>query len=329
MGAEMLVIGSRPQLELPVVAPPVGQVFACPPGSTPSKPGPVNQARPAGGVIGFDRQAGRLVAIASVDGVETWTFDVCRNTWTEMHPDRQPSSFGWGAHLVYDVDSDLTIGVSSGKVWAYDLQADTWTEKGVTPIDATLWDYDAVSGLVIAAKDASPIELWHYDVETDTWTPIDQVNGPAYVQAFAYDASVDRIVAYAAGLETWLFDIRTGTWSRSGAVTPEIASGMAGPNIVYDETAERTVVFGNGRLATYDATADRWEILIERGPRQSWEELPLCMVYDPVNRRLLGCGYPEDGAAYQANVIQAFDVATRQWTLLLGSGEERPTPSSP
>ncbi len=329
MVAGTLLVGSQLERKLPAVVPPVAPsvapstapsvapAFVCPAGTNPDKPGPVDQARPAGPpTTAFERRAGRLVAVTgNSNGVETWTFDVCRNTWTEMHPDREPSSFEW-AQLVYDVDSNMTIGVSSGNVWAYDLEANTWTQKGVAPGDATIVAYDPVSGLLVAARFAARTELWNYDVETDTWTPIHQVNGPAYVQAFAYDASVDRIIAYTQA-QTWLFDIRTGTWSRSGAVTPEIWSGMAAPNIVYDEAAERTVVFGNGRLATYDATADRWEILIGRGPGRSFEELPLCMVDDPVNGRLVGCGYPEDAVGYQADVIQAFDVATRLWTVLL------------
>ena len=61
--------------------------------------------------------------------VETWTFDVCTNTWTQMHPNREPPLFDC-AQLVYDADSDATIGLLFGQVWAYDLQADTWTEKG-------------------------------------------------------------------------------------------------------------------------------------------------------------------------------------------------------
>ena len=87
-----LLVGSQ-QRRLPAVVPPVGPVFECPPGSTPDEPGPVDQARPAGltWTMAFDRRAGRLVALAGVDSaLETWTFDVCTNTWTRMHPNREP-----------------------------------------------------------------------------------------------------------------------------------------------------------------------------------------------------------------------------------------------
>ena len=113
-----------------VVAPSVGPAFACPPGSTPDKPGPVAQARPPEGPMVFDRESGRIVLVGQPEdgGTETWAFDVCTNTWTRMRPDREPPP-GTG-QLVYDVDSDLTIASDGARMWAYDLEADTWTEKG-------------------------------------------------------------------------------------------------------------------------------------------------------------------------------------------------------
>ncbi len=134
---------------------PVAREPACPAGTNPDEPGPVNQARPSpyfATAMAFDRRAGRLVVVTGSYGlVETWAFDVCTNTWTRMDPNREPPSFG---RLVYDVDSDATIAVdgSTGHLWAYDLQANTWTEKAVVPAEVTLGAYDPVSGLVVAAS---------------------------------------------------------------------------------------------------------------------------------------------------------------------------------
>jgi hypothetical protein len=337
-----LLVGSQTQRRLPAVVPPVGQVFECPPGSTPDRPGPVDQARPdMGAAIAFDRHAGRLVAVGVSDFVrrivETWTFDVCTNTWTRMHPNREPPLFVDG-RLVYDVDSDVTLLISFLKVWAYDLEANTWTERPSTPAGYTLLGYDPLSGLVVAASgdvtDPSvPMELWYYDVETDTWTPIHQANGPAAWGMHAYDASVDRMVVYTFGgdegrePETWLLDLRTGRWSRSAADTPDVPWMMgAWASVAYDEAAGRTVVISRQtamvvpyryRLAAYDATGDRWEILTEAGPGEEW--WPLDMVYDPVNRRLVG-GLGGEGA------VVAFDLATREWTVLLEPTEGQPPP---
>ena len=319
-----LLVGSQPQRRLPAVVPPVGQVYECPPGSNPDEPGPVDQARPAIApwASAFDRRAGRLVAVVIAGTVvETWTFDVCTNTWTRMHPDREPPGVDL-SRLVYDVDSDLTIGIHepqgpeprTGRVWAYDLEADTWTEHGVAPTFDTGF-YDPVSGLVVAGGQE---DLWNYDVETDAWTPISQATRWEGLgrSMYVYDASVDRIVVYGAVervADTRLFDLRTGTWSRSAAETPFIEGGGiwgGGHTITYDEAAERTVVAGAFQWGAYDATADRWEIIYERDPPgpavQPW-------VYDPVNQRLLvwGSGYRD---------IVAFDLVTREWTVLLEPG---------
>jgi hypothetical protein len=308
-----LLVGSQLQRKLPAVVPPVGQLFECSRGSNPDTRGRVDQARPAEepSATAFDRRAGRLVVVTNAgDRIETWAFDVCTNTWTRMHPDREPPS-GLRSRLVYDVDSDLTIGIHepTGNVWAYDLEADTWTEHGVAPTFDTGF-YDPGSGLVVAGVQE---DLWNYDVETDAWTPIPQATrweGLGF-SVYVYDASVDRIVVYGGGegvADTRLFDLRTGTWSRSAAETPDCTMhAWQYPAIVYDEAARRTVVTGNPNMCAYDASADRWEILYERDPSGA---LLRPRVYDPVNRRLLvwGSGIGD---------IVAFDLVTREWTVLL------------
>lgn len=330
----------------------VGPVPACPPGSNPDKPGPVDQARPPAGSMAFDRGAGRIVLVADAsNGAETWTFDVCTNTWTQMHPDREPPD---ARQLVYDVDSDVTIAIDgSTRVWAYDLEANTWTEKGFAPDGYPSLQFrlhDPVSGLVVATGDdgddnTRDLELWSYEVETDTWTPIRQANRLAIEpRKYAYDASVDRLVAYSnAGdwlLEprTWLFDLRTGTWSGTGAITPQFSFGWIGPPppaIAYNEAAERTVMAGQGcRVVAYDATADRWEtpyIAPSEYSRARVAPAPECrdgrqMVYDPVNERLVAYGGTVyTGCTWEApDDMWAFDMATRSWTLIVP-----PTPVPP
>ncbi len=367
----MLVVGSQFERKLPAVVPPVAPsiapsvapAFVCPPGSTPDMPGPVGQARPVigGGIasMAFDRQAGRLVALADgrIGEADTWTFDVCTNTWTPMHPYRMHPKPLFSTSLVYDVDSDVTVALDdTNRMWAYDLGADTWTMKGVAPVDKLRF-YDPVSGLVVAVGDDGDentlgLPLWSYEVETDTWTPIPQAEpltiGPHY-EDFAYDASVDRLVAYAnawkdAGdaaegwifeARTWLFDIRTGTWSGTGAVTPQFSYGMwgMGPGITYDEAAERTVMLGQGQSAAYDATADRWETLYVKTPlndpfacgtRPECRQMPF-MVYDPVNERLVVYGgsvyASEESGLVSPDDMLAFDTRTREWTVLLEASQ--------
>jgi hypothetical protein len=355
-----LLVGSQ-QRRLPAVVPPVGQVFECPPGSDPDEPGPVDQARPrlmrdAVASVAFDRQAGRLVALGDgrIGEADTWTFDVCTNTWTPMHPYRIHPKPSFNTSLVYDVDSDVTVALDdTHRMWAYDLGADTWTMKGVAPVDELRF-YDPVSGLVVAVGDDGDestlgLPLRGYEVETDTWTPIPQAEplaiGPHY-EFFAYDASVDRLVAYAnawrAGdfeARTWLFDLRTGRWSDTSAVTPPgFTAGMWGlrPGIAYDAAAQRTVLLGQGHAAAYDATADRWESLWASpagdepdvcGTRPECRQMPF-MVYDPVNERLVvygGTVWTGSGLVSPDDVL-AFDTRTREWTVLLEASPAQPAP---
>jgi hypothetical protein len=365
--AGLLVVGSRPQQELPAVVPPVGQLFTCPPGSTPDKPGPIDQTRPTDPIptMAFDRRAGRLVAV--VNPLETWAFDVCTNTWTRMDPDwirtdpdREPPPPGGFGQLVYDVDSNLTIASDRARMWAYDLTANTWTQKGrvapyANPRFASLRFYDPVSGHVVALGDDEDgdtlgLELWSYDVETDTWTPIPQSDrlaiGPHY-EFFTYDASADRLVAYAnawapvgdpagevnwLGAKAWLFDFRSGNWSGTGAAAPPFSAGWWGmePGIAYDEAAERTVMLGQGHSAAYDLTADRWEILSVTPPEDqpgACGTSPECrqmpqMVYDSVNQRLVAFGgsLPTAAGGVSPDDLLAFDTRTREWTVLLAGG---------
>jgi len=87
-----------------------------------------------------------------------------------------------------------------------------------------------------------------------------------------------------------------------------VEPNWAVPAITYDESAERTVVVGSAGMAAYDAAADRWEFLAHPGA-----PYPNPTVYDPVNRRLVGFGW-------EGNVV-AFDMLTREWTVLLGPTE--------
>ena len=95
-----------------------------------------------------------------------------------MHPNREPPRFDW-ARLVYDIDSAATVLVSNEpdpdvarvSVWVYDLQADTWTEKGGAPTDTVVsLGYDPVDRLVVYTASAGGPETWLFDVRTGTWS---------------------------------------------------------------------------------------------------------------------------------------------------------------
>ncbi len=149
--------------------------------------GPVDQARQAEGPQGhraavFDTHAGRIVFIDRSG--ETWTFDVCTNTWQAMDPAFVPATtyaYVSRGQLVYDIDSDRTIAFGPRNVYAYDAASNTWTRRSF-PVDRDLgaaWPgavYDPISGLVLLQFDDGMLVA--YDVDTDTWTEIGVTSEP-------------------------------------------------------------------------------------------------------------------------------------------------------
>jgi hypothetical protein len=294
--------------------------------------------------MAFDRQSGWIVLLAAG---ETWSFDVCTNTWARTDPGQEPAA---PLELVYDIDSATTIGVGRETgVWAHDLEANTWTRKGPAPRDGTFRVlYDPASGLVVAqAIGTKPAEIWTYRVETDTWTQLPQRGAPdlgstADHELLAYDASKHRVVAYLTtgcvgcmGRETtWLFDPRTGSWSTASAVTPNVNTGYfaSGGEIAYDEATAQTVVFSDGLVIAYEASADRWETV--NGTARccgygATNRLGHWMAYDPVNRRLVVYGGSVRTATgwVEADDVLAFDPATGAWSQLLAPGTPYPRPT--
>lgn len=320
----------------PRAAVPLAPAPSCPAGSTPDEPGPADQARPSRSGItamAFDRDSGRIVLLVAAAGSpETWTFDVCRNTWTQMQPTGgPPRESATGATLAHDVAADLTIAVGDdGTTWAYDLEADTWIQEGAAPSARRLFLlYDPIAERVIATSGTAPVQIWAYDVDVDEWTRVAQANAPARrVELVAYDSSIDRIVAprLLAGwvTRTRLFDLRTGTWSEAGTLVPSFSDWfISGGEIAYDDVGQRTIVFSDGLVLAYDAAADRWETLSVADPAApagrpaGTARLGHWMVYDPVNERLVIYGGWVRGLHDWADDVLAFDPATREWTVLL------------
>jgi len=339
----------------PRVAVSLAPAPSCPAGSTPDEPGPAEQQRPPRSGIAamaFDRDSGRIVLLVAAAGSpETWTFDVCRNAWTRMQPaGGPPRESATGATLVHDVGSDLTIAVGGdGTTWAYDLETDSWIEKGAAPTAGRcLLVYDPVADRVIAISATAPVQMWAFDVDADEWAPITPSNAPSRrVALLAYDSWVDRILA-PRSLEGWvagtaLFDRRTGTWSAAGTLVPSFSEWfLSGGEIAHDEAGKRTIVFSDGLVIAYDAASDRWETLFDAdlaapdGGAAGTARVGHWMVYDPVNERLVVYGgwvkRQDDWVQVEADDVLAFDPATRTWTVLLepsiphdGGAAGRPT----
>ena len=337
---------ARPAIEVPhtvgeggtdilatTVAGPVEPAAICPVESQPDDPGATGQARPPKGSgpwlgAAMDTESGRIVAVADASGgTETWTFDVCTNTWTEMQPTGWVPSAGIRT-LVYDADSDVVVAFGLS-VAAYDVDTDTWTRRGDAPDSDDDWPrrdalYDPVSGLIVVRL-LETSEMWAYDVDSDTWTQIRQgamvppgdpaiftSAGPNFwTQHFAYDEAADRIVLYlsdnsygfgiwdGAGTEmTWTYDLREGDWAVEDTTTPELSPAFSFGSMVYDNVTGQPVVAGNDVVVGYETALHQWEVLWESPSEPdalgSGEGVHYrqgsAVVYDSINHRTVVIG---------------------------------------
>ena len=214
----------------------------CPPGTNPDVPGPVDQVRPANEGVGvvtavFDRHAGHIVYVNSLG--ETWTFDVCTNTWHQMHPTGTAPDFVFGG-LVYDVDSDVTVAFGSQGVSVYDANANTWAQPTnnvvgigdglIVPVGGA---YDPVSGLIITSTYRS-LEFWAYDVDTNEWTLL----GPPRREPEPRAEEGFELLGYSEQLDRLIVPGSIGRLSPSGS----ILSVEMGTILVDPRTGDATVL---------------------------------------------------------------------------------------
>lgn len=277
----------------------------CPAGSDPDAPGPSGQEGPfteSAGVMAFDRHAGRIILLAAemTIGSNTWTFDVCANTWRRMSPTEEPPvprDQGDQVSLVHDADSDRTLAFTdTGVIWSYDLAADEWVTAGSFPEIAHPERWEGASGIAALYHDRSGLVIvydgkmmWAYDVDANTLAKVRQRPDPSRPAgsgapdgtvtfskfSLAYDSRNDLVVAHVvptetAKPETWTFDPGTGAWRlEASAVTPEAAfvGGYLWPEVgtwgVFDE-ASGLVLFNErwaNQLDEYDAAQRAWRVL--------------------------------------------------------------------
>ena len=141
LGASGLTESWNPALTDTVArVPPIAAT--CPSGTTPNVRGSNPELRPAissgnpsNQAAAFDTRLGRIVLLDRFG--ETWVFDVCTNSWIEMHADvdgwflpteRRFDDDGslatYSGDLVYDNDSDRTIAF--GNLGYYDSDSNAW-----------------------------------------------------------------------------------------------------------------------------------------------------------------------------------------------------------
>ena len=301
----------------------------CPEGTDPNTPGPVDQDRPMPVGVG-NRQAAfdlHLGQIMFVDGAnETWTFDVCTNSWMNMNPEPATEASG----VVYDVDSDVTVGFENDRIWVYDAEANTWSEQEVPTSDPTLdwpWGdviYDPLSGLMLSQTGYDPqsgseaVTLMAYDVDTNNWTEVGTVEEPNSI--VGYSVELDKLVRYAI-LSNYgdLLDPRTGSIEPLPP-TPDFDGAYGVIDYAADTNTAYVRDIGSKGICGFDPDTLGWQPCFD--PADGPVPRPLvgwgAMVGDPINNRLILINSQTGSAdSFGRDDVWAIDLDTGEWTEIL------------
>jgi hypothetical protein len=314
----------------------------CPEGTNPDVAGPIDQIRPSNASVGyaaFDQRTGRVVYLDHVGA--TWTFDVCTNTWHQMHPTGWvPGELSGG--LVYDVDSDVTVALGFESVSVYDANTNTWTrpasdglgfdeDSSITPFGGA---YDPVTGLIITSNrwrisPTSPLywEFWAYDVDTNEWTLLGPLrlepSSKDQLDFLGYSEQLDRLIV-AGWLDGDIGTVLVDPWTGDATVLPieSPVVDIGWPNEAYG--AAGGTVYATTRIMDtphdicgFDANHKSWTACFDVPNSPEPDVFPFpALVGDPINNRLLLINGTASAWA-TASRVGAIDLATGGWTQLL------------
>jgi hypothetical protein len=114
--------------------------------------------------MAYDARAGDIVSVwEDQDFRQTWTFDVCGNSWSlrgeaALHagvragdPPIKPPAI---RNMAFDADSDRMVAIGDdGRTWTYDSKFGAWTDLGLArPTGPSRLVYDPTTGLIVAIE---------------------------------------------------------------------------------------------------------------------------------------------------------------------------------
>ncbi|MBK8979787.1 MAG: hypothetical protein IPM29_28145 [Planctomycetes bacterium] len=251
-------------------------------------------------MIGFDPISRNMLVMCSNgsigDPITAWELD--GSTWTEFQTPHRPTVLPMVS--AYDAHRGcfVTFGGVSGngsnrtffdETWEFDCRTRDWRQvfpaNTPTPRAGGSMTYDAARRRVVMfggftrANGAWQTldETWEYDGLALTWTQVPTANRPGpRMTTLVYDAGRSRVVLFGGqGLDTagWPFSVGEtweydgGDWTRIPIPEPSARH----PNICYDPTRGRVVVFGGfeGAGGVFHPLDDLWEY-----DGTAWTRLP-------------------------------------------------------
>ena len=169
--------------------------------------------------MAYDAESARTIlfgghTIENTYDNETWAYDAAQNRWTNMAPAVAPPGRR-SPGMTYDSKSDRMIlfggydsysDVIYNDTWAYDFDANTWTN--MTPLDGPSgrwgmgFSYDsAIERCILFGGTADDSRTWAYDFTNNTWSLLRPHHSPPHhmFQGMAYDSQSARTIMFGGG----------------------------------------------------------------------------------------------------------------------------------
>jgi TIR domain/Galactose oxidase, central domain len=255
----------------------------------PTRPSPTARSAHA---MAYDQVTRRVIMFGGLNEAgaaldDTWAYDPRASVWTELTPLGKVPPARSGHALAYDPVTHRLImfggfgdaGVPLNDTWAYDPEANAWTE--LTPLgtapptrSAHAMVYDPATHRLIMfggfGDAGAPLnDTWACDPKASAWTELKPIGiSPSARSACAmdYDQTSGLVIIFggqdSAGTslnDTWAYDSADNTWMKlePSGIQPLARAGHA---MVYDQAGGRLTMFGGHAIGGADYFDDTWAL---------------------------------------------------------------------
>lgn len=224
-------------------------------------------------------------------GVETWIYDIRRNTFENVTSGTEPPS-RWGSRMVYDSESRRAIlfggsdnytAETRNETWTYDFTTNTWSnmEPALSPPPH---HYGAMTYLPFEDRvilfggydiyaDTVRGETWAYDFNSNTWSNMEPAISPPprVYHTLTWDLPSNRAIVFGGVSypyepvldDTWAYDLRRNEWTKLEPRTApsarawHCAVGTWRGSLLFGGSPEHTV-FSDDDTWLHESFLNRW-----------------------------------------------------------------------